>query len=314
MIRLLLALSMAMLAGVAFGADFSEEPAELAGLHGTLTWPAGTGRVPAALILGGSGPTDRDGNGPGMANDSLKLLAHALAARGIASLRVDKRGVGASRAAAPDEAGLRFATYVEDARRWARFLRAAPRVRSVFLIGHSEGALVATMAAEEGDAGLVLVAGAGRPAGELIMRQLQAAGTPAPLLAEAGAALDSLRAGRPAATVSPALQPLFRKSVQPYLMSWLPLDPAAELRRVKLPALVVQGTTDLQVSADDARSLAEARPGVETLLAPGMNHVLKTAPAERAANLAAYSDPSLPLADGLAAGVAGFILRHAGTE
>ncbi len=312
MTRLLLAVLFGtFFAGAASGADFSEQPAELGGLHGTLTWPAGTATVPAALILAGSGPTDRDGNAPGMMNDSLKMLARALAAHGIASLRVDKRGIGQSLAGRTDEASLRFSTYVDDARRWARFLHAFPRIRSVFLIGHSEGALVATMAAQvEAPDGIILIAGAGRPASELLLRQLRAAGATDTVLSEVKTALDRLRDGKTVAVTSPALQPVFRASVQPYLMSWLPLDPVAELRRVSAPVLVVQGTSDLQVSPDDARRLAAARPGIETLTIADMNHVLKKVPMDRADNIATYSDPNLPLAEGLVSGVAGFVARH----
>src|SRR5690554_4832883 len=84
----------------------------LATLHGTMTLPDGDAPVDMALILPGSGPTDRDGNFPEGQNDSLKLLAHDLADEGIGSLRIDKRGVGASYAAAPDENDLRAETFV----------------------------------------------------------------------------------------------------------------------------------------------------------------------------------------------------------
>src|SRR5579872_4850595 len=63
-------------------------------IYGTLTLPAGNAPVPIVLIVAGSGPTDRDGNSPGLPgkNDAYKLLAAALAQRGIASIRYDKRG------------------------------------------------------------------------------------------------------------------------------------------------------------------------------------------------------------------------------
>nr|WP_246741918.1 alpha/beta fold hydrolase [Rhodomicrobium udaipurense] len=97
-----------------------------------------------------------------MPNNSLKLLATGLADQGIASLRIDKRGIGKSRSAAFREDDLRFGTYVEDAVRWIDFLRAQDRVSRVAVLGHSEGVLVATLAAQRADVTtLVLVAGAG---------------------------------------------------------------------------------------------------------------------------------------------------------
>src|SRR5262249_16837736 len=86
-------------------------------IHGTLLMPEGSAKVPVALIIAGSGPTDRDGNSPLLPgkNNSYKMLAEALAAEGIASLRYDKRSIAASRAAGLKEADLRFDNYVDDA-------------------------------------------------------------------------------------------------------------------------------------------------------------------------------------------------------
>lgn len=281
---------------------------EPASLYGTLTLPEGVAPAPGVLILAGSGPVDRDGNLPGLLNDSLKLLAHVLAEQGIASLRVDKRGIGASRKAGPQEELLRFDAYVADAGRWLQLLRAEPRVARVFLLGHSEGALVATIAAQQAEVtGLVLVAGAGEPAGQVIERQLAAAAVPHALQKASRRIIATLKVGRITPDIPMELEPLFRPSVQPYLISWLPLDPAAELARVQVPVLVIQGTTDLQVGVDDTRRLVAARPGAEMVLMEGMNHVLKKAPSDRVANLATYADPTLPLAPGLANTIAAFL-------
>ena len=290
-----------------------EVSAERAGtLRGTLTLPEGgaegSGAVPGVVIVAGSGPVDRDGNLPGMPNDSLKLLARGLAEEGIASVRFDKRGVGASRGAGLEESELRFGDYVHDAAAWADRLRAERRVSEVALLGHSEGALVATIAAAAAGASrLVLVAGAGIPAGPLLARQFSAGGLPADLKAELHRILRALTAGERVDDVPAPLQSLLRPSVQPYLMSWLPIDPAVELSRVGVPVLVVQGTTDIQVGLADARILTAARPGAELVVIDGMNHVLRSAPGDRAGNVATYRNPALPLAPGLVAAVARFL-------
>jgi uncharacterized protein len=311
----MLAMAALLWASPTFAADERELtlPTDGASLKGTLTLPDGVASVPAVLMLAGSGPTDRDGNshlaGGGMLrNDSLKMLADALAVRGIASLRVDKRGAAASKSPGLDEASLRFDAYVADARAWAELLAKEPRVDRLFMLGHSEGGLVATLAAQQAPvAGLILVAGAGEPAGQVLRRQFAAGAMPPELRAAAERILTQMESGHLVSDPPPALAALFRASVQPYLISWLPLDPAAELMKVKAPVLIVQGTTDIQVSADDARRLANARSDARLLLIDGMNHVLKLAPADRAANAATYGDPSLPLAPGLVDAVATFV-------
>ena len=271
--------------------------------------PDRAGPHPALLLVAGSGPVDRDGNLPGLVNNSLRMLAEGLAERGVATLRTDKRGVGASHAAAPNEAALTLDAYVSDTARWWHALAGDPGVSRAGLLGHSEGALIATLAAKAVAADrLVLLAGAGVPAGPLILRQLAAGGVPAGQVAEARGIIGRLLQGEAVAEVPPPLMGLFRPSVQPYVTSWLVRDPAAELAPLQCPMLVVQGTADLQIQVSDARLLAASRPAAALLLVPGMNHVMKAPAGSRAANLAAYADPDMPLADGLVDGIARFML------
>ncbi|RZJ18772.1 MAG: alpha/beta fold hydrolase [Brevundimonas sp.] len=287
-------------------------PAQPAALHGTLMTPDGAPRA-AAIMLPGSGPTDRNGDSPlGVRAANMRLLAEALGQQGIASIRYDKRGIGESQAAGTDEADLRFDDMATDARGWAAQAVARTGLPCAWLIGHSEGALVALVAAQSSDTpvcGLVLIAGAGRPAGEVLREQLNAA-LPDALKPAAMSALDDLEAGRP--TEAPAaLAAVFRPSVQPYLMSWLPLDPARLAAEYDGPILIVQGDHDLQIPMSDAERVAAAQPHAELVRLAGVNHVLKVAPAERAGNLATYGDPDLPLAPGVAETVGGFILKAA---
>lgn len=280
-------------------------------LCGTLTLPYGASSIPAVLLLAGSGPVDRDGNLPGLPNDSLKLLAHALATKDIASLRVDKRGIGSSQANATREGDLRFTRYVDDALAWCAVLASLECISTVFLLGHSEGALVATMAAQRSPgaqlAGLILVAGAGEAAPKIIARQLAAAGVP-PALQEASQHIAAcLCEGNTAPTVPTELKQFYRPSVMNYLASWFALDPATEFTKTHHPALIVQGCTDLQVGVADAHRLAAARPDASLVLVEGMNHILKEAPMDRAANLQTYSMPQLPLAQTLVGCLVNFI-------
>ena len=266
-------------------------------IAGTLLLPA-TCPCPVVLIIAGSGPTDRDGNSPLLpgANNSLKYLAEALAAKGIASVRYDKRGIGASRAAMQGgEADLRFDDYVDDAAGWLAKLRADHRFTTVSVVGHSEGSLIGMIAARRAKAdAFVSIAGAGRRAGAIIHEQL-AARVPPELLAAADRTIAQLERGETPDSAPPALGALFRPSVQPYLISWFKYDPAVEISKLKIPALIVQGTTDIQTSMTDAKALAAGYPAGRFLTIDGMNHVLKNAPPGRAEQMPVYSDPSIPV-------------------
>jgi alpha-beta hydrolase superfamily lysophospholipase len=245
-------------------------------LAGSLLLPEGAGPWPGALLVAGSGPTDRDGNTPLLPApiDNLKRLAQALAARGIASLRYDKRGIGGSTFPGLSEEALRFDQLVDDAVALARRLQRDPRIARVSLVGHSEGALVAALAAEEANAqGVVCVAGAGSRASVLMRRQIRA-NLPADLAQPALAALDVLERGERVETVPDALALLFRPTVQPYLISWFRHDPAQVLAALDRPVLLVQGTADAQVGVEDAQRLQAARPDARLEMVEGMDHLL----------------------------------------
>ena len=305
------ALAAAMLPAAAVAADREVTiDGGKAPLHGALLVPDKLSSPAAVLMIPGSGPTDRDSNSaiPGMRPNTLKLLADGLAQQGIASLRIDKRGVGQSAAATTAEADLRFDTYVGDAVAWANFLGGQPGVRCVVLLGHSEGALIAAMAAQQiRTCGVVSISCAGQRASDLLKAQLSAAPLPEDLRVQALADIDSLAAGHVVAGPPIQLMSLFRPSVQPYLISWLSLDPAAELAAVKAPVLIVQGANDLQVGVADAQRLAKARADARLLVLDGVNHVLKPAPLDRAANIATYADPNLPLDPRVVPAVAAFV-------
>lgn len=277
-------------------------------LHGSLLLPRSITSVPVVLILAGSGPTDRDGNNPeGGRNDALKRLAWVLAQNGIASVRYDKRGVAASLAAAPDERDLSVEGYVADAVAWGQRLELDPRFGPLILLGHSEGALIASLAAVQLEpAALISIAGSARPIDQVLREQLRDR-LPPELVPRSEQLLDSLVAGRTDANVPPALQVIFRPSVQPYLISLFRQQPAAAFARVKVPALIVQGRNDIQVSVQDAQRLKVARPDAELALIEGMNHVLRIVPRDLTQQLASYKDPQRPLASELGTRIVDFI-------
>jgi uncharacterized protein len=252
-------------------------------------------------------------------NNSLKLLAESLSAEGIASLRFDKRGIGQRAGAVVGEDRLRFETYVDDAVAWLEFLKADSRFSTIALLGHSEGSLIGMLAARRFPVtAFVSVAGPGKPADEAMLEQLKVQ-LPPEQFAQAERILQELRGGRTVANAAETLpQPLatalFRPSVQPYLISWFHYDPSQEIAKLKMPVLIVQGTRDLQVSVADAELLAAANTKAKKVVLEGMNHVLKTVSDNTADNVAAYSNPDLPLADGLVEAVADFLKHESGTN
>lgn len=261
-----------------------------------ITIPQGSVAFPAVLIIQGSGATDLDGNTMGMQgkNNSLKMLAESLAKQGIASLRYNKRIF-----AGFPENMLSFDDFVTDAVTAFSILKNDQRFSEVGIAGHSQGSLVGMLAAQTTEPDFYIsIAGAGQPFDEIIMEQLKANPfNPADLVASAEAIMKKLKAGETESDVPPVLLSLFRPSVQSFIGSWMKYDPKTEIKKLDIPILIVNGTTDIQVTVKDADLLYEASNQQKStkLIVDGMNHILKNAPEERNANIATYSNPELPL-------------------
>jgi pimeloyl-ACP methyl ester carboxylesterase len=267
-------------------------------LAGTLV-DAGKG-TPVVLIIPGSGPTDRDGNNPmGVTSSPYRLLAEALAAKGVSTVRIDKRGLGGSKAAVADGNEVTIADYATDTHNWVNAIRKQTGQRCVWVLGHSEGSLIALAAAQqpEGICGIISLSGAANPAN-------------APVLDSATIALDSLEHGRhvDVTGMHPALQRLFAPQVQDFLIDMFRQDPAKLAASLDVPLLIVQGERDLQVSVADARGLESAQPKAKLLLLPKMTHELKDVDSDdKAAIAASYTDASLPVDPGLVDAIAAFV-------
>lgn len=275
-------------------------------IYGTLAMPNDAkGKVPVVLIIAGSGPTDRNGNGPLINTNTYKLLAYALGKAGIASVRYDKRMIGQS-VGTQKESDLRFEDYSDDAVGFINMLSDDERFSKVIVAGHSEGSLIGMLAChDEPVKGFISLAGAGEPAEKILTEQMKSQ----PGYASEGLkkVLDSLKRGKINPNVDPSLYSLLRPSIQMYIMSWCRYDPTVEIRKIKCPILIVQGTTDMQVSIDNAQKLKSAKSSATLLLVRGMSHILKDGPPEREANLATYKDPNLPLNAEMVTGVIDFI-------
>lgn len=275
-------------------------------LHGTLTTPIPFKKGTVALIIAGSGPTDRNGNNVAMENNSLKNLAHDLAKNGIATLRYDKRGIAASQQALTREEDLRFEDLVEDAKGWVFQLKQDKKYKRIVVIGHSEGSLIGMLAAKEADQ-FISLAGAGKSADLILKEQLN---SQTQMLKDvAFPIIDSLKVGKTVDKINPLLQSLFRKSVQPYLISWFKYDPAQELKKLNKPTLLIQGDKDIQVGVEDAKLLAQAVPSAKLVIINKMNHIFKIIEGDKKENMASYKDPNLSNAMQLTEEITAFIQK-----
>jgi uncharacterized protein len=295
---------------------YVQAPGPLGPLKGTMLAPAG-GNAPMILIIPGSGPTDRDGNNPlGVKASTYRLLADGLTARDIGTVRIDKRGMFASSAAVADGNAVTIDDYVADVQAWIAVIRKQTGVSCVWVLGHSEGGLVALAAAQKVTdiCGLVLVSSAGRPLGEVLRSQLRSNPANASVLDRAMSAIDALETGNrvDVTGMHPALIPLFAPQVQGFLINAFSYDPAKLIAAVSKPVLILQGKRDIQVGVADAELLKLAAPKAELVLLPDTNHVLKAvASDDKRANIATYADPTLPLAPGVVDAVANFVVGSA---
>lgn len=290
-----------------------EAPGPFGPLSGTLLSPAADDG-PVVLIVPGSGPTDRNGNNPhGIQASTYRLLAEGLLARGIASVRIDKRGLYGSASAIADADDVTIDDYATGVCAWVTAIRTRTGARRVWVLGHSEGGWVALSAARRTAdiRGLILVSTAGRPLGQVLAQQLQSNLPNAAVLRNAMSILASLEAGKmvDAPGIDPTLMPLFRPQVQRFLMSELAIDPTALLTGYTEPVLIVQGARDIQVGVQDAQRLKDANPRARLTIVANANHALKTVHTDALdENLAAYSNPNLPLANGVVEAISAQIL------
>ncbi len=287
-------------------------------LPGTLTLPAASsGKIPVVLIVAGSGPTDRNGNsvapgynGPLPHPNMYAQLAWRLAEQGVASVRYDKRSLGANQQRIVI-AKTSFDDFVGDVTAGARQLAADARFSRVILLGHSEGAGLVLLAANRGApaAGVVMASGAGRRFLSILHEQLSRQLDSAMLVAYDSAMAAYMRNGTPTATLPPALMSLFQPDNRLFVQGMQGYVPTDEIAKSKLPLLIVQGANDGQVSLEaDARPLAAAQPAAKFVILPTANHVLKAAATPMlATQLPSYMDPHTPIVPEVASTIAGWI-------
>lgn len=278
-------------------------------LYGTLLSKNNNQKI--AIIVAGSGPTDRNGNSAmGIRTNEYKMLAHALDSQNIATFRYDKRGVAKSIPADFNESELVFDDYVKDLEKIFDYLHDTLGFKDIYFIGHSEGSLVSMLASQKKKVkGYISIAGAGRPIGEILEEQLRKQPFPDSVKQQIPQIFNQLKQGKEVNNIPEMLAPLFRKSVQPYIISLMKYSPQNEIKKLKCPILILQGSCDIQVKEEDANNLHEANKKSTLDIIPFMSHTLKNAGKDCVYENKTYTNGSMPVDTTLVDDIVKFIQK-----
>jgi pimeloyl-ACP methyl ester carboxylesterase len=277
-------------------------------VSGTLTMPRNaSGKIPVVIIIADAGATDRNGNNSqaNVDDNTYKLLAEDLGKKGIASVRYDKRMVGES-TTTNKLVDLRFDDYVDDAVSLINLLHNDARFSKIILLGHGEGALVGMLAANDQPANAFISVNTTSQQGDKFLTE-QLKSKPQFIQDGFKTLLDSMRKGKTIDNIDPALYFIASPPKQRFLMSYCRYMPVRVIKTLKIPVLLIQGSTDVQVTVADAEKFKKAKSEAILMIIPGMNHILKEAPADKEQNLATYNKPDLPIKPQLATDIADFI-------
>lgn len=276
-------------------------------IDGTLLKPTTSEKIPLAILIGGSGPVDRNGNQQMIVNNSIRFLAEGLYAEGIATYRYDKRIVKQMKNRTISEKDIRFDDFIKDASTIISYFKKGNEFSKIYIIGHSQGSLVGMVAAQKEADGFVSIAGAGQSIDDVIVEQLS---RQAPNLQEsARLAFDDLRVNGIAVNYSPGLASIFRKDIQPFIRSWMLYDPKAEISKLEIPILIINGDKDLQVDVSEAELLHKAKPGAAYQIIPQMNHIFKKIEGNDIENSKSYNQYNTPVMPELIETISTFIKK-----
>ena len=262
-----------------------------------------------AIIIPGSGPTDRDGNQQFTRNDALKKLAEGLAEDGIASFRFDKRVLTLLEQGVLDEKKFRFEDFVTDVVSVVHFFKQRSSYSAIFLIGHSQGSLVGALTSQEIPVtGFISLAGAGQSIDRTIINQIKLQQPGLEKKAEVSFA-ELIETGR-VRDYDISLDAILNPDTQAFMVSWMRYDPSEEIKKVTVPILIIGGSKDLQSSKEEFLHLVNARPDAAQLYIQGMNHVFRMVTGNNLENAKTYNQPNRPIAPTLLTTVVNFIKKH----
>jgi esterase/lipase len=277
-------------------------------IEGTLLIPnSKTSTV--AIIIPGSGPNDRDGNQNFMKNNSLKYLAEDLTHEGIATFRYDKRALTMLKkgASVKQIKQVAFDDFVSDAKKVVHYLKETKHFKNIYIIGHSQGSLVGILAATENVTGFISISGPGKSIDQIVLEQIGMMGAN-DLVESAKKTFAILKSGKTDKNFNPGLANIFNLDVQPFIRSWMKYAPSEELEKLTIPALLINGDNDIQVTEKDAQLLKGNKENAKVIIIEHMNHVLKTVDSkDTQENVKTYNMPQLKNNPELAKAISTFI-------
>ncbi len=275
-------------------------------IDGTLLTPNDKENPNLAIIIAGSGPTNRNGNQNFLKNNSLKKLAEELTANGTATFRYDKRIVKQIRQGHVDK-DMVFDDFVNDASDVINYFKQKDSYNKIYIIGHSQGGLVGMLAAKENADGFISLAGAGQNIGEVIVEQVTKM---SPQLGEqAQNVVNQLKKGETTTDYPQALASVFNKDIQAFMINWMQYNPSEIIKELDIPILIINGTKDLQVSESEAKILKEANDKAKLKIIENMNHVLFEIQGDDLENSKSYNESFRPISSELIDSIVNFIQK-----
>lgn len=272
-------------------------------LPGTLTFIEEN--TPLVIWVHGSGNVDRNGNQTGtpVKANYIKQFRDAVNKENIAFFSFDKRTANSNNKKILQ--GTLITDFALDVVKIVTHFKKENRFSKIILAGHSQGSLIAMLALENVDK-YISIAGAGESVDKVMVKQI---GKNNPTLGEAAQEqFDSLRINGKITVVNPFLMSVFAKQNQAFLYSWMQLDPTEEIKKIKVPILIIQGNKDLQVKMEDATNLLLANKNAELIAINKMNHVLKDIEKEED-NLKSYFSDAFPISKKLIEKVLEFVKK-----
>lgn len=256
-------------------------------IDGTLLTPSNNSKATLAIIIAGSGPTNRDGNQNFLMNNSLKKLAEGLTNEGIATFRYDKRIVKQIRKGNVDK-NILFDDFVTDAVSVIDYFKKQNTFSKIYVIGHSQGSLVGMLAAKEKANGFISLAGAGQSIAGVLQEQIDKT---APMFSEeTKKVLEVLKENKTTTEYPQALASIFDISIQPFMSNWIQHQPQEIIKELNMPILIINGTKDLQVSVSEANLLKDANANAKLVIIENMNHILFTIEGDNLENSKSYNE------------------------
>ena len=273
-------------------------------IDGTLLLPNTIKKPNLVIIIGGSGPTDRNGNQSFLKNNSLKKLAEGLSKKNIATYRYDKRIVKQIRLGIIDK-DILFDDFVTDAISVIDYFKQKNSFKHIYVLGHSQGSLVGMLAAKARVDGFISISGVGQTIDNIVIEQINK--TYPIFLKDANRIFNELRQGKKTNDYPKELASVFNKDIQGFMMNWMQYNPQDEIKKLKMPILLIGGTKDIQVEPKEAELLHDAVPNSTLQLIDNMNHVLVTIEGDAIENSKSYNESFIEISSQLLDHIINFI-------